>query len=182
MRHAPQGSGRKRRLLKPGHHTLSFLKSKKRSIVLIQNDHHLCCARALVTAKAKVDRHPKWGSFKDGCKIQASAATNLHLEAHVPFGPCGYIELAVFSKAPSPLEYQILLVDADRAFHIESFGSPAPDKQLVLLHEKGHYDVITTLPDFFCRKYVCSHCFKPYDHVGNIVASPKRLFRFPQSS
>ena len=58
--------------------------------------------------------------------IQSSAATNLHLDAHVPFGPCGYEELTQFSKAPSLFEYQILLVDADRAFHIKSFGSPAP--------------------------------------------------------
>ena len=126
--HAPQGSGRKRRQLKPGHHTLGLLKSKKRSIVPIQNDHDLCCARALVTAKAIVDQHPQWQSFKDGCKIQASEATNLHLEAHVPFGPCGYKELIVFSTAPSLLKYQILLVDADRAFHIKSFGPPALDK------------------------------------------------------
>ena len=185
VRHAPRGSGRKRRQLKPGHHTLDLLKSKKRSIVQIQNDHHLCCARALVTAKAKVDHHPKWRSFQRGRKIQASAATNLHLEAHLTFGPCGYIELAVFSKAPSLLEYQIVLVDAERAFHIESFGSPAPDKQLVLLHEKGQYDVITTLPGFFGRSYVCSHCFKPYDHAGKhhcksdktVPISPEQLKR-----
>ena len=61
--HAPQGSGRKRQL-KPGHHTLDLLKSKKRSIMQIQNDNDLCCARALVTAKAKVDQHPQWRSFK----------------------------------------------------------------------------------------------------------------------
>ena len=69
-------------------------------------------------------------------------------------------------QSPFPLKYQILLVDADRAFHITSFGPPAPDKQLILLHEKGHYDVITSLPGFLGSSYVCSHCFKPYDHEG----------------
>ena len=164
--HAPRGGTGGKRQLKPGHHTLDLLKPKKRSIMQIQNTDDLCCARALVTAKAKVDRHPKWRSFLRGYKIQSSAATNLHLEAHVPFGPCRYEELTQFSKAPSLIEYQILLVDADRAFHIKSFGSPAPDKQLVLLHEKGHYDVITSLSGFLGRSYGCSHCFKPYNHVG----------------
>ena len=185
VHHAPQGSGRKRHQLKPGHHTLDLLKSKKRSIVQIQNDNDLCCARALVTPKAKVDRHPQWRSFQRGYKIQSSAATNLHLEAHVPFGPCGYEELTQFSKAPSLIEYQILLVDADHAFHIKSFGPPAPDKQLVLLHEKGHYDVITSLSGFLGRSYVCSHYFKPYDHARKhrckskktVLISPEQLKR-----
>ena len=163
--HAPRGSGSKRQL-RPGHQTLDLLKPKKRSIVQIRNADVLCCARALVTPKAKVDRHPQWRSFKRGYKIQSSAATNLLLEAHLPFGPCGYEELTQFSKAPSLIEYQILLVDADRAFHIRSFGPPAPDKQLVLLHEKGHYDVITSLTGFLGRSYVCSHCFKPYNNKG----------------
>ena len=165
-RHAPQGGAGGKRQLRPGHQTLALLKPEKKSIVQIRNTDDSCCARALVTAKAKVDRHPKWRAFQWGRNIQSSAATNLHLEAHVPFGPCGYEELTQFSQAPSLFEYQILLVDADHAFHITNFGPPAPDKQLILLHEKGHYDVITTLKGFLGCSYVCSHCFKPYDHAG----------------
>ena len=161
----PKGSGGKRQL-RPGHQTLALLKPQKKSIVQIRNTDVLCCARALVTAKAKVDRHPKWQAFKEGRKLQKEHALLLHHEANVPFGPCGYEELTQFSQAPSLLEYQILLVDADRVFHIASFGPPAPDKQLILLHEKGHYDVITTLNGFRGRSYVCSHFFKPYDQAG----------------
>ena len=163
--HAPQGSGRKRQL-KPGHCTLDVLKPKKKSIVQIQIADDLCCARALVTAKAKVDRHPQWWSFQKGRKLQKEHAFQLHREAHVPMGPCGYEELTHFSKAPSLSEYQILLVDADRAYHITSFGLPAPDKQLILLHEKGHYDGITSLAGFLNSSHVCSHCFKPYNNEG----------------
>ena len=161
----PQGSGGKRQL-RPGHQTLALLKPKKKSIVQIRTTDVFCCARALVTAKAKVDRHPKWRSFKEGRKLQKEHALLLHHEANVPFGPCGYEELTLFSQAPSLFDYQILLVDADRAFRITSFEPPAPDKQLILLHEKGHYDVITTLNGFLGHSYVCSHCFKPYDHAG----------------
>ena len=84
----------------------------------------------------------------------------------MPFGPCGYEELTQFSKAPSLIEYQILLVDADCSYHITSFGPPAPDKLLILLHEKGHYDVITSLLGYLNSSYVCSHCFKPYNTEG----------------
>ena len=162
----PRGSGSKRQL-KPGHQTVALMKPKKKSIVKIRNNDVLCCARVLVTAKAKVDRHPKWESFKKGAgKIQKEHALLLHHEANVPFGPCGYEELTQFSKAPSLFEYQIVLVDADRAFHITSFRPPAPDKRLILLHEKGHYDVITTLEGFLGSSYMCSHCFKPYSNEG----------------
>ena len=77
----------------------------------------------------------------------------------------GYEELTQFSTAPSLYEYQILLVDADHTFHVSSFGPPS-SKQLILLHEKGHYDVITSLPGFFGSSYVCVHCFKPYNDYG----------------
>ena len=160
----PQGTGSKRRL-KPGHQTLALLKPKKRSIVQIKNDDVLCCARALVTAKAKVDQHPQWESFKKGRNVQKEQALLLHHDAKVPVGPCGYEELTQFSLAPSLFDYQILLVDADRAFHITGFGPHIPDKQLILLHEKGHYDVITTLKGFLGKSYVCAHCFKGYENA-----------------
>ena len=155
------------------HHTLSLLKSKMTSTVQIRNADDLCCARALVTAKAKVDQHPQWYSFKVGRKLQKEQALKLHREAQVPLGPCGHEELTQFSQAPSLLDYQILLVDADRAFSIKSFGSSAPDKQLVLLHEKGHYDVITNLPgwDFTPQKIAI------YNEVLNILVNrPDQFF------
>lgn len=89
----------------------------------------------------------------------------LHSEANVPLGPCGYEELSRFALAPSLFNYNIVLVDANRAYLVRAFGSPS-DKQLVLLHEKGHFDVITSLPGFFETSYACAHCFKPYDQVG----------------
>ena len=112
------------RRLRPGHQTLALLKPKRHSIVQIRNTDVLCCARALVTAKAKMDRHPKWRSFKEGRKLQKEHPLLPHYEANGPFGPCGYEELTQFSKAPSLIDYQILLVDADRAYHITSFGPP----------------------------------------------------------
>ena len=164
VHHAPQGTGRPRRG-KPGHPTVKLLTSQKRSVIRIQNRDELCCARALVVAKAKVDQHPKYNSIRQGTKLQRTLALQLQHEAHVPLGPCSYDAVTAFSAAPSLANYQIILVDAHRSFHITTFG-PIQDKQLILLHNQGHYDVITRLPGFFGSSYVCAHCWKPYDHEG----------------
>ena len=46
-----------------------------------------------------------------------------------------------------------------------SFDPPS-QKQLVLLYNDGHYDVITSLPGFFGTSYFCVRCLKPYDNQG----------------
>ena len=116
VHHAPQGTGR-RRQNKPGHATLQTLTKTSKSVIRIHNyNDDLCCARALVVAKARVDQHPKWESIRKEGKLQKELAVLLHHEAHVPFRPCSYDALTKFSAAPSLLGYQILLVDADRSF------------------------------------------------------------------
>ena len=186
VHHAPQGTGIPRRG-KPGHPTMAMLRTNKRSVIRIQNDDALCCARALVVAKARVDQHPKWNSIRLGKSLQKEMALLLHHEANVPFGPCGYDALTQFSQAPSLRGYQILLVDAQRSFHITTFG-PLQDKQLILLHNQNHYDVITRLPGFFGSSYVCAHCWKPYNTEGMHrctktklcgACRQKRVSRFP---
>ena len=165
VHHAPQGTGRPRRG-KPGHPTMDLLRKNSHSIIRITNNDQLCCARALVTAKARVDHHPKWHSIRQGKgSLQRELALRLHDEARVPPGPCGYDALTQFSQAPSLRGYQILLVNAQRSFHITTFG-PLRDKQLILLHNQDHYDVITRLPGFFGSSYVCADCWKPYNTEG----------------
>ena len=164
VHHAPQGTGKPRRG-KPGHPTMEMLTTKKNSVIRIQNRDELCCARALVVAKARVDQHPKWHSIRKGSQIQRTLALDLHHEAKVPLGPCSYEALTAFSKAPSLTGYQIILVNAHRSFHITTYGD-TQDKQLILLHDHDHYDVITRLPGFFGSSYVCAYCWKPYDNEG----------------
>ena len=134
-------------------------------MLLIKNGDKLCCARAIVTAKARVDQHPNCDGFKRGRRIQAEHAVDLHHKTRVPRGPCGYDELQAFSLASSLYDYQILLCDATRGYVVTSFGPPS-QKQLVLLYNDGHYDVITSLPGFFGTSYFCMRCLKPYDNQG----------------
>ena len=164
VRAPPRGSGHKRKL-KPGHGHPEIFKRLKGSVVTIKNKDELCCARAIVTAKAKVDNHPNWQGFEKGRAIQKSQALDLHFEVNVPLRPCGYEELIQFSAAPSLYEYQLLLVDETRSYRVSTFGPPR-DKQLVLVYDGHHYDVITSLPGYFATGYFCGRCLKPYDNEG----------------
>lgn len=162
VRRGPQGSGRKRKN-KPGHKTLDKLEETKKSVIRINNKDDLCCARAIVTAKAKVDNHPAWKTIKQGGKMQKMLAFNLHREAGVPQGLCGYDKLVKFQEHLT--EYRLILVDADRDFACKGFsGGGKPG--IILLYAQEHYDVITSLPGFFGSSYTCAHCFKPFDHQG----------------
>ena len=173
VHHAPQGTGKPRRG-KLGHPTMEMLTAKKNSVIRIQNDDELCCARALVVAKAKVDQHPKQRAIQRGKgPLQRTLALDLHHEAKMPLGPCSYEALTKFSKAPSLTGYQIILVDAHRSFHITTYGDPQ-DKQLILLHHQGHYDVITRLPGSFGSSYVCAYCWKPYNTEGRHRCNKKK--------
>ena len=164
VRAAPRGSRLKRKL-KPGHSHPRTFKRLKHTVVKIKNKDALCCARAIITAKAKVDNDPKWASFRDGKSIQRTAAWNLCTEAQVAFGACGYPELQKFALAPSLFNHQLLVIDETRSYRVDAFG-PHQDKQLVLLCNHQHYDVVTSLPVFFGSGYFCRRCLKSYNNEG----------------
>ena len=83
VRVPPTGSGHKPKL-KPGHSAFTSLKKKRLSVLLIKNRDELCCARAIVMAKARLDQHPNWDGFKRGRRIQAEHAVDLHHKTRVP--------------------------------------------------------------------------------------------------
>ena len=62
----------------------------------IRNDDELCCARAIVTAKAKLDSDPNWNNVRLGRTIQGDLATQLHEKAKVQCGICGIPEIKKF--------------------------------------------------------------------------------------
>ena len=67
--HNPNG-GKNRQ----GYVNLDRFLINKRCIIRIQNADDLCCARAIVTAKAKLDHHDQWNSIRLGCNIQGDLA------------------------------------------------------------------------------------------------------------
>ena len=60
----------------------------KRSINRINNDDELCCARAIIVAKAVADDDERLKLIKDyRSNLQGDLARALHEEARVPIGP-----------------------------------------------------------------------------------------------
>ena len=172
VRHAPVGSGHKRKV-KPGQQAVKKLTAKKGSIIRIRNNDELCCAWALVTAKARIDNDLDWENIRNGRRIQEHLAKTLHQEAGVDQGPCGYEELRTFAEFLQG--YQLLVVDADRGFRVTSFSQPG-EKKLILLHTDHHYDVVTSLPGFFGTSYFCHKCLKGYNDQGQHKCNSRTPF------
>ena len=56
----------------------------------------LCCARAIVTAIARVENHPKWDNIRRGTQLQRSIAVDLNNKAEVALKQCGIEEVKNF--------------------------------------------------------------------------------------
>lgn len=155
------GSGRKR--LKPGERHIDDLLRGKKSVVYINNKDNLCCARALVVAKAKKDGDPRYDTIKRGRgTLQGKMARNLHQEASVPEGPCGLKEIRLFQITLS--EYQIVVVSVELGNEIFYKGPNQPeDKQLVLIKYGEHYHTCTSLKGYLGKSYFCFHCEKGFN-------------------
>ena len=140
-----------------GHQASTCLKVIKKTVVTIpQTDENLCCARAIVTARAKVENHPQWRAFKRGrqLQLQLQSAIQLHETSGVRPGPCGADELHQFALALP--KYTLVVVDANRAYVCFAYGHGT--QLLGILHEDGHYDALTSLPGFFGKGYFCARC------------------------
>ena len=67
-----------------------------------QNKDDLCCARAIITIKERVDKGSHYQNLRRGRPIQECWAPLLHQEAGVPEGPCGFKELQKFQDYLGP--------------------------------------------------------------------------------
>lgn len=71
----------------------------KRSRITIKNKDELCCARAIVTMKARADGGSEdrdYKNLRDGCPVQERKARELHRLAGVHEGPCDIEEFKQF--------------------------------------------------------------------------------------
>jgi len=155
----PPATGRKRRFGTDSHEVLL---GKKRSVIQIKNKDFLCCARALVVAKARVDQDRQYSAIKNGSLIQKIRAEALQEVARVPSDKPTPLEAIPLFEIVLP-DYQIVIVSAEHGRAIVHKG-PDRDKQLILLSHNGHFDVITSLPAFLGRSYFCLKCEKGFDH------------------
>ena len=111
------------------------------------NDDDLCCARAIVVAKAIADKDERLKLIKDSRgRVQETLARKLQEESRVSLGPCGLDQKKLFEIVLS--DYQFVVISAEHGHAIVHKGPPS-EKQIMLLMHDGHFDVITKLPGFF---------------------------------
>ena len=153
------GSGKRKWTFGSTHHS-DFL-NKKRSVIQIKNQDFLCCARALVVAKAKVDNDPQYSAIKNGSLIQKIRAQALCEQAGVPQDrPVPLEAIPLFQNVFR--DYQIVILSAEHGNAIVHKG-PERDKQLILLSHDHHYDVVSSLSGFFAKGYFCLKCEKGFN-------------------
>ena len=143
--------------------SLESLIRRKKSVVCINNKDELCAARALVTAKAKVDNDPHFDDIKRGRCMQLKYAQTLHHAAGVPQGPCGLEQIGKFQEHLT--QYQIVVISAEHGFQT-IFRGPSASKTLGLLKTGEHFHTITSLKGFFGRNGYCLDCGKSYKTGG----------------
>ena len=121
---------------------------RKRAIIAIRNKDELCCARAIVTLKARLEKDSQYKNLCQGRPIQTRLAKQLHQDANVPEGVCGTRELNAFQSYLGP-NYQLMVLEGLKG-HI-LFKNQAYDQAehvIALLKIKEHYHAITSLPTF----------------------------------
>ena len=162
VRNPGTGSGQNQN--KPGLTPVGQLLRRKKNVIRINNYDDLCCARAIVTAKAHQDYgsgHWITRSCKRGFPLQEQYARELHNQAGVPLGACGLAETQLFQNSLS--EYQLIVIDAELGYQLIFKGQPKPkEKQLVLIKHKEHYHTCTSLTGFFGTSYYCTECEKSF--------------------
>ena len=141
----------------------------KSSRVIIKNDDASCCARAIVTMKAKSQGdhgefpESSYQSLRSGLPCQTTLARRLCSEAGVPFDrPCGVEELQLFQRALLPT-YRLKVLQVGLPHMIIFSGEDAP-RVIRLILEDGHYDGCWSFPAMLGRKMFCDLCDKGFDH------------------
>ena len=153
----PTGQGR----LKYWSKLEEFLQ-KKRCIVQIPDGN--CCARAIVTAKAIIDSHPQRKSITRGWPVQERLARDLLQKTNIPEGQsCGKDEWDKFQCYLGD-DYELIVISRDVMNSVVFRGENDAMKKIVLYHAENHFSVVTSLPAFYGKKYVCPRCLEGYAH------------------
>lgn len=108
-------------------------------MVTINNKDELCCARAIVTKKAREDNDPQYKHLRLGHPFQKQLAKKLHQDAGVSEGPCGREELKKFQVYLGS-EYQLIVLEGMKGQLL--FKDRAYDrahKVISLVKTKHHY-------------------------------------------
>ena len=149
----------------PNRLPFNLMHKKKDTMILIKNSDELCCARALVTMKEYVDGDPDkhYDNLRRGRPIQERLAKQLHQDAGVPEGPCGFHELEQFQTFLGPQGYKIIVVDYTSCACIFQGNVDRYEKVIYLLKHDNHYNGLRSMAAFLNRSYFCPDCCKGFN-------------------
>ncbi|KAJ8914447.1 hypothetical protein NQ315_011388 [Exocentrus adspersus] len=160
----PAGRGNKRGR---DYNTFQEESLARRGVITITNNDNKCLPRALVVAKAYVDKDPEFNQVRrDIGKLQTQRAIQLIEDAAVsiPDAGCGIVELEQFQSHLAG--YRIVVYQYGSKGRGLLFKGIADGPSLNLLYYEGHYNVITSLTSSFCCGYFCEECHVPYNTKG----------------
>ena len=161
----PEKGGKGPASKNPNRLPFDLMHKEKDCIIKIKNTDELCCARAIVTMKGYVDGDPdkQYDNLRRGRPIQARLAKQLHKDANVPEGPCGYEELDKFQAFLGPQGYKIIVVDYVSCSCIFQANVDQYNKVIYLLKHESHYNGLRSMIAFLNRSYFCPDCCKGYN-------------------
>ena len=161
----PEKGGKGPASKNPGRLPFKMMQKKKDCMIAIKNPDELCCARAIVTIKEYVDRdpHKQYRNLRDGRPIQTRLAKQLHQDAGVPEGCCGYEELEKFQAFLGPQGYKIILVDYVSCAFLFRGEVHNYSKVIHLIKHGNHFNGLRSMMAFLNRSYFCPDCCKGYN-------------------
>ena len=129
---------------------------------------NMCCARAIATAKAKIDKHHRWNSIRNPkCHILTALAAALQKRAGIPEGTvCGLEEWQKFQTELGN-DYQLCICSREFFNTIVYSGPVFSEKQIYLYLAENHFSVITSMHAFLGRAYFCKKCQVGYSNLGD---------------
>ena len=139
--------------------------SSKACVKLVFNSDNYCALRAILIAKAYVDKDPK--AFK--LTLPNNARLNklvkkYALDLNLPNKKCGIEEIAHIER--SLKDYQITVINCDGKIHKEPlYIGEIKDKFIYITYSGNHFAAITTMSGFFDRGYFCHFCKKNYNNL-----------------
>ncbi|VEN47716.1 unnamed protein product, partial [Callosobruchus maculatus] len=137
---------------------------KRKGIISIKNNDNLCLPRALVVAKALIDKDPGFKKVRqDVGKLQEQRA-RLLTEASgvfIPEGGAGISQLQQFQR--HLIDYKIIVYAYGSKDRDVIFKGSGVGPSLNLLHHNNLYNVISSLTAAFSCGYFCEECHVPFN-------------------
>jgi hypothetical protein len=142
------------------------LQKHTRSVIQIRNKDNFCCLKSILVAKYQHDLKKKKITKKDipGKIKLKQLIRQTAKKLNIPNEPVGIQEIIRIERYLK--EYQITLYDGRAGFFNKKIIHSGPLNKyfLYIVYTKTHYNVLTSMLQFFDCNLFCDYCKIPYFH------------------